>query len=486
MLRERLRSMKISSRLWSLAGAMLSWLLLSALAVFIIRGMRHEAELVRDNENERIFNMLITGLRQHENFGAVIEDNPVLRERIAGFAIYGGDLRPLYSWGTAPPAFDERLLAESGGRLLSGRAAAGRFGRFTIPNRQGNSVRFILRTDNGPPEPDPRTPAPPPPEARLEERDAWNPRRSFSQRRPLSQQGGFPFMAALMRGGYYYIDITHPAYWRTMTLTAALLPLCSAALLAMALYIRRLYLRNHEYRERIEAQKNLVVLGTAAGTLAHEIKTPLSSIRIQTGILEKMLSLNSRSSGAQNDGRAELAIINEEVDRLSSLSRRVNDYLRDGKGNPSALNLSKLIGETGVRLCGRDIISPGSDMDAWVCADAERLRSVFENLVRNALESGGPPEAVEAAISRGGGGITALIRDRGKGVAEADLRRVFDPFFTKKSGGTGIGLSICKRFIEAAGGSVRLRNRAGSGGAEAEVVLPEAAPRNGSADFQGV
>ncbi|MDR2483624.1 MAG: HAMP domain-containing histidine kinase, partial [Treponema sp.] len=431
MLRERIRSMKISSRAWSLAAALLAWLLLSALAVFIIRGMRHGAELVRDNENERIFNMLITGLRQHDNFGAVIEGNAILNERIAGFAIYGGDLRPLYTWGTAPPVFDERLLLESGGRFLSGGAAAGRFGRFTIPNRRGNSVRFILRADNSPPEPDPRilvppgTPVPPvPPEARAEERGARNQRRTFSQQ-------GFPFMALMRRGGYYYIDITHPAYWRTMTLTAALLPLCSIALLAMALYIRRLYLRNREYRERIEAQKNLVVLGTAAGTLAHEIKTPLSSIRIQTGILEKMLSLNGCGSGVQNDGRAELAIINEEVDRLSSLSRRVNDYLRDGRGNPAALNLSKLIGETGGRLCGRDIISPGSDRDAWVCADTERLRSVFENLIRNALESGGPPEAVEAAISRGGGTITALIRDRGNGVAEADLSRVFDPFFTK-------------------------------------------------------
>ncbi|MDR0689034.1 MAG: sensor histidine kinase, partial [Spirochaetaceae bacterium] len=70
------------------------------------------------------------------------------------------------------------------------------------------------------------------------------------------------------------------------------------------------------------------------------------------------------------------------------------------------------------------------------------------------------------------GSLTITIFDRGKGIAPADLGRVFDPFFTSKSTGTGIGLSIVKRFVEAAHGSVSLERREG-GGMAARITLPE-------------
>jgi two-component system sensor histidine kinase HydH len=275
------------------------------------------------------------------------------------------------------------------------------------------------------------------------------------------------FFNSLTQSKYFYIDISHPGYWRVRNLTAFIIPVCIVLLLALALYIRNLYMRNIEYRERIEAQKNLVVLGTAAGTLAHEIKNPLLSIRLQTGILEKLCA---------EKGRDEIAIINEEVERLSGLIYRVNDYLREGRGNPAVFDLRALLEETGRRLCGRDIIEEGAPPRAMVFADPERMRSVFENLVRNALESGGPPEDTAISLSTaspgGRAGVTVRVRDRGAGIAPADLGRIFDPFFTRKSTGTGIGLSISTRFIEAAGGTISIRNREG-GGAEVLVTLPE-------------
>jgi two-component system sensor histidine kinase HydH len=97
---------------------------------------------------------------------------------------------------------------------------------------------------------------------------------------------------------------------------------------------------------------------------------------------------------------------------------------------------------------------------------------VLENLIRNALESGGPEDAVGAAIIRNSGGLCITVFDRGKGIPPANLSRVFDPFFTSKSTGTGIGLSIVKRFVEAVYGSVVLEQREG-GGTVAKVFLPE-------------
>jgi two-component system sensor histidine kinase HydH len=276
----------------------------------------------------------------------------------------------------------------------------------------------------------------------------------------------------LSRGGYFYIDISHPGYWRILTISAVVLPLWELALLFLVFYIRHLYLRNREYRGRIEAQQNLVVLGTAASTLAHEIKNPLLSIRLQTGILEKL----------RRDGKEEIQIINQEVDRLSALIYRVNDYLREPGGNRRPLNIYKLLAGTSLRICGRDIVSDDSARDACILADEDRIRSVLENLLRNALESGSPPEEIGASVGRGsegGGGKSAASRglvirifDRGKGIEEKNLKRIFDPFFTSKSTGTGIGLAVSKRFTEAAGGSIRAENREG-GGLMVILVFPD-------------
>jgi two-component system sensor histidine kinase HydH len=273
----------------------------------------------------------------------------------------------------------------------------------------------------------------------------------------------FWFMNTLMGGKYLSIDIAHPAYWRTETLAKILFPLCEIVLLALVLYIRTLYLRNREYRERIESQKNLVVLGTAASTLAHEIKNPLLSIRLQTGILKKLFS---------GEGAEEIAIIDEEVDRLSALTYRVNDYLRDAEGHQTVVNLCQLIEETSLRLCGRNILNRDAPRDALILMDIERARSALENLIRNALESGGPGDAVEASLVRNNGSLMVTILDRGKGIPPGDLNRVFDPFFTSKSTGTGIGLCIVKRFVEAVHGSITLERRE-SGGTAAKITLPE-------------
>ncbi|MDR2110179.1 MAG: HAMP domain-containing histidine kinase [Spirochaetaceae bacterium] len=425
--------MKVSPRTSSCAAALLVWMLFSALTILIILGTRDRARLIRDNENERILNMLFAGLRDYDDFGSAIESLPLLTERIIGFALYGSDRSLIYRWGTVPPVLD--------GDMLKG--AAARNGRYTIPDKRGHSVKFILHFE--------KMPMPPRNggQGRYTRRESW-------------------FSTPLARGDYFYINISHSAYWRTRTFTAILFPLAEIALLALVWYIRGLYLRNREYRERIEAQKNLVVLGTAAGTLAHEIKTPLLSIRLQTGILEKLLP----HTGTPNTGREELEIINEEVDRLSALIYRVNDYLREAEGNRIPINSYDLIRDISRRLRGRNIIRDDAIRDGIIFMDADRARSVFENIIRNALESGGREDAVEVSITRSGGKVIIGVLDRGTGIKETDLKRVFDPFFTSKSTGTGIGLSISKRFIEAVKGSIGLENRE-DGGTLVKIILAE-------------
>jgi two-component system sensor histidine kinase HydH len=435
--------------------------------------MRDRARLIRDNDNERLFNMLFTSLRRYDDFGSAIESNSLLRERIAGFGVYGDDLALAWSWGTVPPVFNEDML--------EGATVRGRNGRYTLPDRGGYRVKFILNTERIVPG---SPPALPPPHERSSGRQPISEMAPERRNRIIRPERGspelppeFPFLRTLISGKYLYIDIAHPAYGRTNTITAILFPICEAVLLILVFRIRSLYLRNREYRERIESQKNLVVLGNAASTLAHEIKNPLLSIRLQTGILEKLFP---------GTGREEITLINEEVDRLSALTYRVNDYLREAEGERVPINSCDFLREVSIRLCGRDIVTADSIRDGVIRMDAERARSVFENIIRNAMESGGPVEAIGVHIGwsggsgktgRGGSSIVVIsIFDRGRGIAPADRERIFDPFFTSKSTGTGIGLSISKRFVEAAGGRIEAENREGGG-----VVVRVLLPRDGSA-----
>ncbi|MDR1574472.1 MAG: HAMP domain-containing histidine kinase [Treponema sp.] len=453
----------------SLIAALLGWLLLSALNVFINWALQDRARLVRDNDNERTLNTIWTELRNYGDFGSVVEANPILKERIIGVAVYGHNLRPVSRWGKVPPVFDENILKTR---------ERSRFGRYTIPDRQGRSSKFVLHFGYMPP------PAMGPGmRPRKPQEHGNNGEKSLEQRREPGwqnqirqgpQQGAFLFNFNTFSGDrYFYIDIFHPDYWRARTLTAILFPLTEIVLLILVFYIRRLYIRNREYREKIDAQQNLVVLGTAAGTLAHEIKNPLLSIRLQTGILEKICAKNEKE---------EIGIINQEVDRISSLVYRVNDYLREPEGEKSVLNISELLAETSQRICGVETIAAGGAPPVFVLVDENRIRSVLENIFRNAVESGSPLAEIGASVHAGGrvhgsagahsGNVVIRIFDRGRGIPEKNLMRVFDPFFTSKSAGTGIGLAISKRFTEAAGGTISVENREG-GGLMVTLVFPQ-------------
>ncbi|MDR3277078.1 MAG: HAMP domain-containing histidine kinase [Treponema sp.] len=429
----------------SLIFVLLCWVLASNVMGYLFWSLRDRARLIRDNQHERLLTTIVSNFRSIEDINFLLESNTILMERIRGAALYDADFQPLYRWGSAPAIFDLELLRNGGEST---------FGRYTISEEWGGTIKFIIHTEpwtklsggqggrntvRAPVRP--VAPVPGGEQARIEPED---------------------FFDYLLNENYIYIEAYHLDYWRTIIATSILFPLVELSFLFIAFYIRNLYLRNYEYRGQLESQKNLVVVGTAASTLAHEIKNPLLSIRLQTGILSKLFP---------HTGKEELDAINEEVARLSALTYRVNDYLRDAVGERQALDSTAVLADVSQRLTGRNMV-PANTGAAIVFMDEQRLRSVFENLIRNALESGGPAEEVAVSVEGNNGKITITIMDRGRGIKKADLKRVFDPFFTSKSTGTGIGLSVSKRFIEAAGGSIGLENREG-GGALVRIILPE-------------
>jgi two-component system, NtrC family, sensor histidine kinase HydH len=430
------------ARLASIGVAILAFALLSGLAAVLFKSTMESDRLVSRNNAERIMNTLFASLRDHDDFGSAIESINSLKERVLGVGVYAESGERVYAWGETPAIFSRELPEEE---------KYGEMVRKYIDNPTNNSIVVLLRPPHG---------APPP-------LGLWDPKAKNKPDRAVSKEGDgdkHNFLSTTLRKGeIVYLEIREPEFWAKRRFETILFPVIEILLAALVVFIRSLILRNNEYQERIEEQKNLVVLGTAASTLAHEIKNPLLSIRLQTRILEKT---------CPPVAMREIGIINDEVERLSALSHRVGDYLRDPAGNPRRIDAADVALEVGMRLCGRNILKVPESAPP-ISMDPERLRSVLENLLRNALESGGPEESVSIEVGKLEDKARIDVLDRGTGLAPEAEARMYDPFFTTKSRGTGIGLSVCRRFVAAVGGSIGLANRPG-GGCRARVLIPSA------------
>lgn len=262
-----------------------------------------------------------------------------------------------------------------------------------------------------------------------------------------------------------FLELFVEGYWSTRRVFKTASVMAPLLILLVLGFIGYLYRKNSLYRKKLASQAQLAQLGEASRTLTHEIKNPLSAIRIRTGILRKTLPETNRE---------DLRIIEEEVSRLSLLTDRIGDFLRDPLGQPEILNLDSFIREMILRYDREITYTNESEADLEIRFDRQRLRSVLGNLLNNALESqdaSTEQEPVEILVSALKGKIEIAVLDRGEGISEEKADKIFDPFYTSKINGSGVGLSISKRFVEAAGGRLSVQNRKG-GGSEARIVLP--------------
>lgn len=223
----------------------------------------------------------------------------------------------------------------------------------------------------------------------------------------------------------------------------------------------RSYRRSIIMKETLESQENLVILGSALRTLTHEMKNPLAAIRLQSGLIQRLYP---------EDLKEETDVINSEVKRLSRLMETVRDYLKDPVGNQDSIEISSFM---------MDLKTLYPDEIKWeipeeifnIIIDYDKLRSIMENLLNNALESGSVVDKITVKIRRKKRKAYISVRDEGSGIPEEIKRRLYDPFFTTKNNGSGVGLMISKRFLEAANGKINIESAEGVM-TEVEISLP--------------
>jgi signal transduction histidine kinase len=196
--------------------------------------------------------------------------------------------------------------------------------------------------------------------------------------------------------------------------------------------------------------------------VSHELRSPLTRIKVALALLPE--SEKGRRIGA------DVAEMEAMITELLELER-----LREGRGiRTERRDLVPLLREVAEsfqdRPPGARVLFQGAAPEILLDLDGDRMRTVLRNLLENAIKYSLPDSGpVEISAVQDGATVVVRVTDDGPGIPEADLANLFEPFFrvdrsrSKKSGGYGLGLSICKRILDAHGGSIVVANNAGRG-----------------------
>jgi signal transduction histidine kinase len=251
----------------------------------------------------------------------------------------------------------------------------------------------------------------------------------------------------------------------------------TAALRAEIAERQRLEQAKVEAERLLERQEKLATLGTLTAGIAHEIRNPLTSLKARLYTLEKHLQ-------SVPAARKDTDIISAEISRLERIVQDALSFARPADPQLETLAADALLREV------QGLMSPAlesravklvveSDSGLRLRADSGHLKQVLINLVRNGADAivGAGTVTLRARAARAwlGGretdAVVLAVRDTGKGIPPEVEKRLFDPFFSTKESGTGLGLPIAARIVERHGGVLQYHTRPGHG-TTFEVVLP--------------
>ncbi len=235
-------------------------------------------------------------------------------------------------------------------------------------------------------------------------------------------------------------------------------------LIGLALVLVRWSLGREASVRAVEQARHLANLGQMSAILAHEIRNPLASLKGNAQLLARALPEGDRA-------RAKADRVVDEAVRLEHLTNDLLAFARSGEIRVAAADPVALLRDAAEAAApGRVEVVDADAPRSWPL-DADRMRQVLVNLLENAAEMSDAP--ITATVTRGPAGLRFVVRDHGPGLPDGDLEKVFEPFFTRRTRGTGLGLAVCKRLVELHGGTLVATNPAG-GGAAFTIELPKA------------
>lgn len=239
----------------------------------------------------------------------------------------------------------------------------------------------------------------------------------------------------------------------------------------------------HEKLRQLESDlahmNRLSVMGELAASLAHEIAQPIGAARNNA---RAAINFLARRPSEPGEVREALSCVVNDADRAGEILDRIRDQIKKTSPRKGSVDLNQAITDV-IALAQSEIIRNEVSIQTdlieglpHVQADRVQLQQVILNLILNAVEAMGSVEKRVRTLSvsteqHQSGGVLASVRDSGPGIDPGHLDRVFDPFYTTKSSGVGMGLSICRSIIIAHGGKL-WADANPSGGAIFRLTLP--------------
>lgn len=224
--------------------------------------------------------------------------------------------------------------------------------------------------------------------------------------------------------------------------------------------------------EQVRRMERFMGLGTLAASLHHEIKNPLSALSLHVQLLEERLA-----GSTDSEARETLHILETEIARINGVLDSFRDYASVDKLNREKTDVCSLMRRI------VDLIRPQAEQQGiqikleipgeerpQILADGARLEQVALNLVLNGLEAMADGGRLRLEVAVEGHHVRLTVADTGTGIPPSFRQRIFDPYFTTKPRGSGMGLAFCDKIIREHGGQISFETS--SSGTEFNIYLP--------------
>ncbi|MBN2575888.1 MAG: PAS domain-containing protein [Deltaproteobacteria bacterium] len=216
--------------------------------------------------------------------------------------------------------------------------------------------------------------------------------------------------------------------------------------------------------QMVARAEHLAGIGRLAANIAHEIRNPLASISGAVEMLKRLPETDAETSNL-------VAIAVREVDRVNALISNLLDYARPRTDERQRLDLGEMAQEIGTifeqeRRMTEIALQSRTPSGIFVESAPGQMQQVLWNLLRNAADAMPRGGTIQLSVSRqqGDAALAMLsVRDTGVGIAKEDMDHIFEPFFSRKPGGTGLGLATTARIVEAHRGTIDVASEPGAG-----------------------
>jgi len=210
--------------------------------------------------------------------------------------------------------------------------------------------------------------------------------------------------------------------------------------------------RHQEAELQVEQSQKLSLVGQIAAGVDHEVKNPLATIKGAADIL-------TEDTTSQTEREEFKQIMQNEIKRIDTTVTEFLEFARPRETTLEHVNLTEVV-EASLRQIEaharqQDIqLQQQLDGTVLINGDPEKLHQMLMNLVLNAIQASAPGDTVEVSLSISGGLARIRVADSGTGIKDSDLAHIYEPFFTTKPTGTGLGLAVVKGIIDAHGGHI--------------------------------